>query len=307
MDQKKSLVNGLSPRGGLSPIGGLIVPLLTPLTEDFSIDSLSLKALVARLMNKGVKNFFALSPIGEYSSLDEEKQREVLEIVAETAGRRLNVITGCFGETADEVIERVVSAQKLSRACVVNIPLENLSNDVSFVDFFDQLFLRTKADIMIYNNPFVFKRNVPVVELDHIANWERLIGFIDASRNMDYFKSVMQYSQSFKVYQGVEDSLLDSIRLGSSGAVCSLANVFPTYFLKLLKEFDNLDVVEMIRQQSRLSSMIKDFFPLQKRVQAYKYVLTMEGIMQPFHFYPLNALDEREKQKLEEFVNTALA
>ena len=60
MDQKKSLVNGLSPRGGLSPIKGLIVPLLTPLNEDFSIDSLSLKALVARLMNKGVKNFFAL-------------------------------------------------------------------------------------------------------------------------------------------------------------------------------------------------------------------------------------------------------
>ena len=39
----------------LNPINlsGLIVPLVTPLNKDKSLDLLSLKTLVARLMNKG--------------------------------------------------------------------------------------------------------------------------------------------------------------------------------------------------------------------------------------------------------------
>ena len=48
----------------LNPINlsGLIVPLVTPLNKDKSLD-LSLKTLVARLMNKGVTNFFCLGLI----------------------------------------------------------------------------------------------------------------------------------------------------------------------------------------------------------------------------------------------------
>jgi len=279
---------------------GLVVPLVTPLNEDFSVDSVSLKALTARLMNHGVRNFFVLSPIGESFYLDEAKREEVMRVVTDTVGARGKVIVGCLGLSAEDVVEKVKAAQRFSTFCAVNVPEVSIVNEISFMDFFDGLFRETKANIFLYNHPVYFKRNIPVLGIEKIAGWERIVGIIDYSKNPDYFGALLEHmrSQNVKVFQGAEESALDSLIMGCAGIAPCLAGVLPNIFLDLLAGYESMGRVDIIHNNSKIISLMKDYFPFGKRVQSYKYLLSVERLTQSYHFPQLEKLGEEEKKRL---------
>ncbi len=291
---------------GLVNINGLIVPLLTPMCEDFEIDEISLKALTARLMNKGVKNFFILSSLGEAFNIDKEKQKKVIQLVSKIV-QRGNILIGCFDDSTEKIIEKVRFAERYSDYCVINVPFSALTNEVFFIDFFDELFKRTRAKIILCNDPFNFKRNIPIVGIDRIANWEKLIGVIDFSRNITYFRSLSDYKQSMQIFQGVEEQLVEAFSNNCSGLVAGLANISPTYFLGINEGANISDINFFIRKEANIQRVMKAFFPFEKRIQSYKYVLAVEGITQPFHSKQIPSIAEEEKIHLEEFVKSSFA
>jgi 4-hydroxy-tetrahydrodipicolinate synthase len=218
-------------------INGLIVPLITPMDDEFSVDSFALKTHMARLMNKGVKNFFVLGPSSEQDSITNNEEKEIVRAVASLGGKRANLIIGCIAKSTEEIIDKVLFAQRFSDYCVVNIPFSALTNEVMFIDFFDKLFTRTKSKIFLLNDPFQFKRNIPIVGLERIINWEKLIGIIDYSGNGSYYKALLDHYQSIKIFQGKEELIVDSLGDKCAGIVPLFSNLTPSIFLNIEKEF----------------------------------------------------------------------
>ena len=288
-------------------VSGLIVPLLTPMDENHKLDSFALKILTARLMNKGVKNFFLLSPFAEYGSLDTSGEREVIELTNSIVGKNGNLFIGCFASSTEEIIEKVLFAQKFSDLCVVNVPLASLTNEVLFIDFFDKLFTRTKADLLILNDPAHFKRNIPIVGLERIVNWEKLIGVIDYSGNMSYYRALSDHYQSIKSFQGREELIVESFDMHCSGIVPSLANLSPGVFLGIENEFRKVGYNQMLKKQVKINSLLKDYFPKDKRIQSIKYALFIEGVVSRFCSSSLKELEEKEEEKIESFFEKSLA
>ena len=288
-------------------VNGLIVPLLTPMNEDASLDKIGLKSLTARLMNKGVRNFVVLSPYGENSSLSVEQEKEAIRIVSSTIGARGNLLVGCFSDATDAIIEKVKFAEKFTSNCLVNIPFSSLTNEVEFIDFFDKLFTKTKANIFLYNNPFIFKRNIPIVGIDRIANWEKLIGIIDFSCNLTYFRALSDYHQSLKIFQGAEEYAVESFNYYCSGLAVGLANVSPEMFISLQKDSVAYGYTAMVRQELKLLTLMKEYFPKGKRVQSYKKILSIEGVIQEHFSGTLDSLSEEDVSKLLKLIKTSIA
>ncbi|MEK6959300.1 MAG: hypothetical protein AABW59_04620, partial [archaeon] len=72
----------------------------------------------------------------------------------------------------------------------------------------------------------------------------------------------------------------------------------PVYFLSLLENVNSLDYVSSVRVQHKINSIIREAFPFEKMIQAYKYMLSVEGIMMPYHARELGVLTEVEKSRL---------
>jgi len=275
-------------------LNGLIVSLLTPMDDDFNVDFFGLKNLVARLMNKGVQNFLALGEFSEYEFLDYSTQKKLIVSISKEINNKGNLIVGCFSDSTDEIIDKVNFAEKYADYCLVNIPFNALTNEVEFVDFFDNLFTRTKSKLIINNNPIRFKRNVPVVGLNRVAGWEKLIGVFDHSKNKSYFKAICDYHQSLKIFQCSEELAIESFNYNCSGNVSVLANVFPELFLNIKKDFDLFGYNSMLRQELNILRLIEKI-PLEREIQFYKKMLFFEGIIQEFFS---NALPELGKEEL---------
>jgi len=281
-----------------SSLGGLIAPLITPMNSDKSIDSFALKTLTARLMNKGVKNFFVLSQFSEYQYLSSEQKKSLLGIVSSEINGKGILIAGCFGSDTEEVVQNVLDAQKFTNICAVNVPAMCLERELEFIDFFDSIFTRTSANILLYNNPFMGKKSIPPLWLDNIINWERLIGVIDYSRNPDYLDELGKYYQLTKLFEENEELAFDALRRGFSGLSCISVMNFASYYLSLIEDFSELDYARVMRMEAKVSALNK-LIPQNKKVQIVKHILAAQGLIQPHYSEFLEPLSAKEIQLIE--------
>jgi dihydrodipicolinate synthase/N-acetylneuraminate lyase len=273
--------------------------------EDFSADKFGLKIHISKLMNLGAKNFFVLGNSGEHDSLNFENEVAVLREAVSASRGKANILAGCFDKTSDGIIDKVNLADRQGvSACAVNVPVTALTNEISFMDYFEELFNQTKVDLFLYNNPFSFKRNIPIRGLEKIASWEKLLGIIDASESYEYFREIANFRQSMKIFQEAELLAFDSLRLNISGLVPVTANIYPSLFFEMISDFRKMDLHGMVRKQSRINSSYKETITKGKEIQSVKYILATKGIMQPYHSEKPEPLTEKEKEKLDSFVKT---
>jgi dihydrodipicolinate synthase/N-acetylneuraminate lyase len=290
----------------LSKVNGLIVPLLTPFNEDFSIDYFGLKTLTARLMNKGVNNFFVMGPLGENNFISELLWRKIIVNVIGEVGSKGTVFVGCFGDSADEIIAKVKFAEKYSQYCVVNIPYGSLTNEIGFIDFFDKLFTKTRANIVLYNDPELFKRNILISGVDKIVGWEKFVAIFDNSKNMNYFKALSVYHQHIKIFQVNEFLAVESFNHNSSGNIAGLANIVPEKFIDLKNTYDSFGYNSLIRQELSIVSLV-DVLPKNKNIQSFKKILSLFGVIQSFNSDKLESLTDDELILIENLVKKVLA
>jgi len=280
-------------------LSGLLLPLITPMNSDFTVDSLALKAFTARLMNKGVKNFFVLNSFSESEFLSNEERKKIVQVVHNEVGSKGVLIVGCFGTSTDEIVSKINEAKEFSNLCVVNVPLAALERELEFVDFFDSLFTQTSANIILYNNPIVYKKSIPSLWLDNIINWERLVGVIDSSKNTDYLDELGKYYQFTKLFEENDELSFDALKRNFSGLCPLSANAFASYYLDLVNNYSDLDFHTLVRNEAKISALNK-LLPSQKKLQAFKYALSLSGIIQSFSYPTLEELTEKEKRLVED-------
>lgn len=293
---KRKIVS-LSP----SNLSGLIVPLLTPLNEDKSIDFLSLKTLTARLLNKGVKNFFLFGPYSECEFLSSLQRQKIMDVVFREVNGKGFLLVGCFGKNVDEIIEQVTQAQNFTNYCVVSLPPVALEDEISFIDFFDLLFRHTESNVILYDDVRLSKNIIPISWLEKIITWERFIGIIEYSKDVDYLNELSKFYQVTKLFEASKDMAFYCLRNGFSGIACNSSLIFPSYFLELAESREEIDMRKYLLNDSKINE-IKKSYPQNKKMQALKRVLFLRGLMNDYCFDDALALTELEKVKIEQAV-----
>ena len=274
---------------------GLLAPLVTPLNDDFSIDFFALKNLTARLLNKGVRNFFILNNFSEQKNLDLVAQQKIISFTSQEVSKRANLLVGCFGETTEEVIEKIHFAEKYADFCVINMPFVALENRISFTDFFDSIMTHSNSKIIIYNNPLLSRVKFDPSWIEPFVNWENLAGIIDSSRNPEYLDSLEKFSGFVKLFEENEDLVFESLRKGFCGVSCISSLISPNYYIELIEGYSNFDYRRLLRNESKISAVSR-LIPASKRIQAVKLVLSIQGITKDIHFSDIEPLSQKERE-----------
>jgi dihydrodipicolinate synthase/N-acetylneuraminate lyase len=280
-------------------LSGLIAPLITPVNSDLSVDLFALKALTARLMNRGVRNFFVLSKFSDYNKLIHVDKQKILETVSEEVGGRGLILAGCFGPTAEDILSEIKEAEIYADFCVINLPERLIESELDFTDFFDSLMKETKTNILLYNSQGYGAQLIPEKIIDSLVNWERFIGIIDSSRDPSSLDYLAKYSQLIKIFEENEELVFDALRKGFSGVSCLSTLIFPSYYANLIENYDSIDYRTMARHEAKVSAISK-MIPQNKRIASIKYVLSLQRLIQNFAFDSKDALTEKEMVFIED-------
>src|SRR6056297_1794166 len=104
-------------------LGGLIVPLVTPLADYDQIDRPGTQRLLQHVISGGVEGIFILGTTGEAPSLSYRVRREFIELVCQEVDHRVPVLVGLTDTSFVETITlSQVAADAGADAAVLSTP-----------------------------------------------------------------------------------------------------------------------------------------------------------------------------------------
>ncbi|MGC9190596.1 MAG: dihydrodipicolinate synthase family protein [Candidatus Micrarchaeia archaeon] len=279
---------------------GVITPMITPFKQG-RIDSNAIGRLVDFLLKSKVSGLFPAGSTGCFPFLTAEQHVSLLREVAEYISGKTLFLPGVGRNSFTETVYVAKNAEKLGAdAIVVVTPYYIKLDDRSLLNYFDKVADSTKSSIILYNIPqFTGTRISAEVAATLAKRHGNVIGIKDSSGGFRSISEMLRLApEGFLVFQGQDDLLLPSLRIGASGGVCGTTN-FSSLAVKVYKEYKAGRLEKAMALQSRLTQLMHVLkgatFPL-----AYNYLFNRivasrnaTGAIEPF-----DELSLEEKERL---------
>ncbi len=208
---------------------GSIVALVTPFRNGH-VDEAKIRELVEFHVAHGTDGIVPCGTTGESPTLSHEEHRRVIEIVVETAGRRLAVIAGTGSNSTREAIEltRHAKAVGADGALLVN-PYYNKPTQEGLYQHFRAIAEAVDLPLLVYN---IAGRTAVNVETDTLARLARdcknIVGVKEASGSLDQMTQViLACGPEFSVLSGDDTLTLPLMSVGGRGVISVIANIVP--------------------------------------------------------------------------------
>ncbi|GGB44292.1 dihydrodipicolinate synthase family protein [Flexivirga endophytica] len=299
---------------------GVIPPVLTPLTEDGTVDRDSLERLVQHLLDGGVDGLFALGSSGETVFLTDEQRDEALEVIVHTAAGAVPVMAGCIEPTTPRVLERLRAAERFGAdATVVTAPFYAIVGPHEIERHLRAVASASSLPVVAYDIPVCVGRKLPLDLLLRLAGEGVLAGVKDSSGDDVAFRQLRiglddQGDSTFSLLTGHELVVDGMLLAGASGSVPGLGNVDPAGYVRLHSYAGKQDWAAARAEQERLARLFRIVDAADpataagatRGVGAFKTAAHLLGIIDsPTVSLPMRGYDEAETGRVREQLELA--
>ena len=220
----------------MKKLHGIVVPMVTPLTQGAEVDYPATEKLVEHLIAGGVHGIFALGTTGEAQSLSAQQRADFTTYVGEKIAGRVPYIVGISDTSIADSIALAKTAQAAGACGVVATPpyyFAPAQNDM--VAWFTALADASPLPVYLYNMPSHVKVNIAPETAAILAKHPNIKGLKDSSHNMTYFQALGYLTKDeadFVLFVGPEEQTAQAVLLGGAGGVNGGANMFPELYVK---------------------------------------------------------------------------
>jgi 2-dehydro-3-deoxy-D-pentonate aldolase len=290
------------------PLSGIIVPLITPLMDNRSLDTTGLERLIEHVMSGHVHGLFILGTTGEGPSLGSDLRYELIEHVCSQVDKRVPILVGISDTAVTESIKLAERAAKAGAYAVVATPPYYYPADQADLQaYFSYLSFRLDLPLFLYNMPSHARFTLEPDTVRIIAENKNVIGLKDSSANMVYIQKLlhaMKDQPDFSLTVGPEEGLMQSILAGANGGVNGGANMFPRLYVKMYEAAVARDFERMIPLQKLILQISSKIYNVDRSGSSYlrglKTALSLMGICNDFMSEPLRQSGKRERAIIEQ-------
>ncbi|MFD0941774.1 dihydrodipicolinate synthase family protein [Pedobacter boryungensis] len=287
---------------------GVYPALLTPFTENDTIDyPLFQKNLDAQLA-AGVDGIIICGSLGEASTLTKEEKAEFLTYTVKAVNGKVPVIINVAEQITSVAIAMAQEAEQLGADGIMLLPpLKYKADDNEVVTYFKAIASAIKLPILIYNNPVDYGIKVTLAMFEELMPYENIQAVKESTRDLaNVTNMINKFGNRFKILGGVDTISLECLVLGADGLVAGLVDAFPEetvaiYRLVKAKRYD--EAVAIYRWFMPLLEL--DIHP--KLVQYIKLAATAAGIGSEYVRAPRLMVKGAERERVMKIINDALA
>jgi 4-hydroxy-tetrahydrodipicolinate synthase len=291
---------------GSALLGGVTVPLVTPMDETGRPDAEHATELLAALAAAGVEKLMLLGSNGEGPLLPTSVIAPFLHgVIARwrklTSGGVVTVNVTAAGTL--EALERAaIAATAGADALVMSPPIYFHHREDEIVAHFAAL-ATAGLPVIAYNaprysNPLTRDLVGALLDLDH------LVGIKDSSSDIGFFGDLVELARSragFAVSQGAETQLAAALDLGADGIVPGVANIAPALSIRLVAAHAAGDHDEVRRLQTMHTELTR-LHAIRRGTAGVKAVLAQRQLCPPHVAPPLLPSEPAERDKFLAFI-----
>lgn len=275
---------------------GVIPPLVTPLLEDGSLDEEGFLRVVHRSLDAGCTGVFVNGSTGEGPWLTAAQRRRAVELAA-AAGTV--VLAGVMLPGTSMTLEAAADAEAAGAdAVVVAAPYYFAAAEDAIVRHVQAVAAAVRIPVILYNIPQLTHNPMSGAVVERLAADPRVIGIKDSSGDMDLFRSHLGVRERhpFRVLQGAERVMGESLRLGADGLVPGSCNVFPDLFVGLRRAVREGDGEAAQAAEERIRRLV-GIYSVAPGFAALKAACSVLGVCSRMTAAPLApATDEQTEQ-----------
>jgi 4-hydroxy-tetrahydrodipicolinate synthase len=227
------------------PFGRVLTAMVTPLTEDGTVDLAGVQELAAHLVDRCAHDGLVIAgTTGESPTLSDAEQRSVLEVVLDAVGDRATVIAGVGTNDTAHSIEKARDAERLgAHALMAVTPYYNKPPQAGLLRHFTAIADATDLPVMLYDIP---PRSVVPIEVDtlvRLAEHPRIVAVKDAKGDLGAVAWTL--ARTDLAYYSGEDMLnLPLLALGAVGVVSVVGHVVGPRLAELIAAVESGDLVK---------------------------------------------------------------
>ncbi len=225
---------------------GIIAPVLTPFSEDKSVDFNTLEKFADWLCQQKVDILFPMGGSGEYQTLRIDERRQIIDTIVKAVAGRKQVFAGTGAATLEETIELSrYAAEHGTDGVVIVMPTDIPGNEESLFKYYKAVNDAIDCPFMVYD---------PRGEGDHSATPQLMRRMVDELDNLVAIKyrtvngeymgaMAREISDEISLFSGAETVFLQDLSVGAIGCVGGGANFYPELIRELQNRFLEGDIL----------------------------------------------------------------
>ena len=281
-------------------IKGIIVPLVTPMHEDGSVNLSAIPSLVEMMISSGIDGIFAFGTNGEGYILSFEEKEEVLAAVIKAVNGRVPVYAGTGAISTAEAVRTSRMAERLG-ADVLSVitPSFAKANQDELYEYYKKVASATSLPVVLYNIPARTGNALTPQTVGRLASIDNIVGAKDSSGDFNNILGYIQESRKvrddFAILSGNDRLIIWTLLAGGKGGIAGCANVYPKTLASIYDLYTEGRIDEAIKVNESLSSF-RSLFRFGNPNTIVKKAVEMQGhdvgpCRAPFNRLPEEALE----------------
>jgi 4-hydroxy-tetrahydrodipicolinate synthase len=295
---------------------GVVVPMVTPVTQDGQLDVEAVKRII---------NFFAenkVSPLlmgttGEGNSVSQADGQLFVDTAVKARDNFLTshpspltsqlIYAGLTGNCFSEQVRQAEIYTALGADVIVaTLPTYYALTPEQMYEYYHTLADCITGPLMLYNILATTHMSIPMDVIRRLADHPNIVGLKDSERDLERMAQCVEIAKGrddFAYFCGWAAQSAHSLELGGNGIVPSTGNYVPEMFSQLFDAAVSGDMATANRLQDKTNEIAKIYQKdrtLGQSLTALKVMMQTKGLCEPWMLMPLTRLSAEEEQAIIE-------
>ena len=281
---------------------GVVVPMVTPVTQEGKLDVEAVKRIIG---------FFAASKVspllmgttGEGNSVSQQDGQLLVDTAVKAAGGRILVYAGLTGNCFAEQVRQAEAYTALGADVIVaTLPTYYALTEEQMYEYYRTLADCITGPLMLYNILATTHMSIPVSIIRRLADHPNIVGLKDSERDLERMAQCIGLAKGrddFAYFCGWAAQSALSLELGGDGIVPSTGNFVPEMFRQLYEAAVAGDMATANRLQEETNEIAKVYQQnrtLGQSLTALKVMMQTKGLCEPWMLMPLTRLTPAEEE-----------
>ena len=284
----------------MSIFTGAGVALVTPFTEDLSVDYDQLEKFIDFQIDNGTDSIVICGTSGEASTMSHDEQIEVVSACVSHVNGRVPVIAGAGANCTDEALNLAKRSEKAGAdGLLVVTPYYNKATQKGLEEYYTTVGNSVDIPIIMYNVPGRTGTNIqPATAVKIAKSVDNIVAIKEASGDIGQVATLAALADGcLDIYSGNDDQVVPLLALGGKGVISVLSNVAPRETHDMVMKFLEGDVKGSLDIQLKYMDVIHNLFSEVNPIPAKRAVAEM-GYCKNIVRRPLTEMEEDHAQVL---------
>ena len=288
---------------------GVVVPMVTPVTQDGQLDIKAVERIIDFFAENKVSPLL-MGTTGEGNSVSQADGQLFVETAVKAANGRILIYAGLTGNCFSEQVRQAEIYSALGADVIVaTLPTYYALTPEQMYDYYKTLADCITGPLMLYNILATTHMSIPVDVIRRLADHPNIVGLKDSERDLERMAQCIEITKShpeFAYFCGWAAQSAHALELGGNGIVPSTGNFVPEMFQQLFDAAVAGNMATANRLQDETNEIAKIYQKdrtLGQSLTALKVMMSTKGLCEPWMLMPLTRLSADEEQTIIDKVN----